>query len=217
MNENKYRSINPSDYDLLLQLDKKVYPTNSPVTGEVLDRWYQYNPEFGIVFKNNTGMCIVIPLNKTGWMQFVNGYLSENEISEEHIFNNMKHSEIFLHIYHVEKLETDTSGFYKSSLIALNALVEKQRETNKTLKVSGFSGLCVTNSGISLFKNKLECSELYYKSKEYILLKDDQLYVFDSGGESAIESKALEGFEVVNRCQLLASTPDRNDVVWSFF
>ncbi|MFH1325245.1 MAG: hypothetical protein ABIH49_00545 [archaeon] len=112
------RAINRKDYDKLLELDRKVYPTPNPVTPRILDSWFQKNPEFGIIFEENnkiTGMCIVIPLNKIGWEKLINGELAESELSKETIFDNSRDKEIGIHIYHIEKFFEERE-FYKKHL-----------------------------------------------------------------------------------------------------
>ncbi len=46
-------AITKEDYPTLMELDKKVYPTDDPVTPEIFDQWFANNPEFGIIFKES--------------------------------------------------------------------------------------------------------------------------------------------------------------------
>ena len=85
----KVRAIQEEDFRLILDSDKKVYPTNSPVTSEIIKSWYLRNPEFGMIFEDKNGvvgMFIVIPLNKTGWEQLINGKLKESDMNSDKIF-----------------------------------------------------------------------------------------------------------------------------------
>jgi hypothetical protein len=96
-NNKNLRPINSNDYKILLELDKKVYPTDTPVTHEILDSWYLNNPEFGIVFEDTSGlngMCIAIPLTRDGWSRLVSGELTESDLGSDTIFYNMRDSEL---------------------------------------------------------------------------------------------------------------------------
>jgi hypothetical protein len=53
--------------DRLRESDYEIYPSDKPVTREVLDQWYLNDPDFGIVFRENgeiKGANITIPLNR---------------------------------------------------------------------------------------------------------------------------------------------------------
>lgn len=113
-----YRPIIQRDYPKLLELDRKVYPTNNPVTPKVLDKWFQNNPEFGMIFENSKGlygMCIAIPLNKRGWNNLVSGKLAEADLDSKTIFDNSRDQELGVHIFHLEKFG-NSSKFYLESL-----------------------------------------------------------------------------------------------------
>lgn len=211
------RSIEEKDYDFLLELDKKVYPTDSPVTPEILNEWYQRNNEFGILFEENEiqGMCIVIPLNKNGWERLTKGELLESELSSETIFDNSRDKEIGLHIYHIEKF-TDKKRFYQNCLAELNKRVCSLQETNKDLQIIGFSGLCVTSQGIGLFYNKFNCREREFINSEHILRKDDQLEIFDTESNSDLQNKLEAGYEYLNRCKMLVLYPSEPSIVWRY-
>ena len=84
-------TITKEDYPLLMELDKKVYPTDDPVTSETFNQWFKNNPEFGIVLKDKgetLGNAIIIPLNKKGWEGLTSGKLLESELNSEYIFDN---------------------------------------------------------------------------------------------------------------------------------
>ena len=99
------RPIKKEDYELLLELDRKVYPTDDPVTPNILDNWFAKNPEFGMIYENEgiDAISIVIPLNKKGWDGLTSGDLSEADMKDDLIYDGKNN--IYLHVYHIEKLK----------------------------------------------------------------------------------------------------------------
>ncbi len=215
----KFRSISKKDYELLLKLDKKVYPTDNPVTSEILSNWYKKNPEFGMIFENDkgelVGMCITIPLNKNGWNKLISGKLSEADLNSKTLFDNSRDKEIGLHIYHIERL-SGKKDFYKDSLNGLNEVIQNLRKVNKELTIIGFSGLCVTPSGIGLFYNKFNCKERKFVNQEHIFRKEGKLNIFKSNSYSQFSNILKEGYEYVNMCKMLVLYPDEFSPVWNY-
>ena len=213
----KFRSIIKKDYPFLLELDKKVYPTDSPVNKNILGKWFKNNPEFGLVFEDDgkiKGMCIAIPLNKNGWVKLIDGELAESDLGNESIFDNSRDREIGVHIYHIEKFSKN-KGFYLNSLEGLNYIISKLRANNPYLRVIGFSGLCATVEGAGLFYNKLNCRERKFVSSEYILNKNGKLKLYNLSSSYGLKKKIDEGYEVITRCKMLVVYPDEPSVVWS--
>lgn len=211
------RPITQKDYELLLSLDKKVYPTDSPVTSEILDNWSKKNPEFGIVFEEDEktkGLCIVIPLNKKGWEKLTKGELLESGLDAETIFDINRDKEIGLHTYHIENLG-ERKGIWKDSLKAINSILESLRKKSE-LKVIGFSGLCVTSQGIGLFYNKFNCREREFLNSEHILRKENSLEIFDTKDKQELLDKLSKDYEYVNRCKMLLVYPDEASLVWNY-
>jgi len=214
----KFRPITQKDYAKVLELDKKVYPTDNPVTSEIIQQWYQRNPEFGIVFENRgkiNGMCIAIPLNKKGWKKLINGKLAEGELNSKTIFDNSRDKEIGIHIYHIEKFD-DTREFHKESLTNINFIINKLRETNPKLKIIGFSALAVTSCGIGLFYNKFNCRERKFINDEHILRINNKLETFKTNSQKELEDKLNQGYEYLNRCKMLVLYPNEPSVVWNY-
>lgn len=215
----KFRSIIEKDYELLLELDKKVYPTDNPVTSEILSNWYRNNPEFGMIFEDESGkiqgVCVIIPLNKKGWNKLINGKLSESDLNPKTIFDNRRDKEIGLHIYHIERF-SEKKDFYKYSLSGLNEIIQNLRKINKELAIIGFSGLCVTPSGIGLFYNKFNCNERKFINQEYIFRKDGKLRIFKIDSSLQFSNKLKEGYEYVNRCKMLVLYPGESSLIWDY-
>lgn len=215
----KYRPITKEDYSKLLELDKKVYPTNNPVTPNILDNWYAKNPEFGMIFENDKGklegMCITIPLNKKGWKKLTKGKLAEADLNSKTIFDNSKDDEVGLHIYHIEKFPKEKE-FYKEALKGLNSIIGNLRKTNPKLKIAGFSGLCVTSAGIGLFYNKFNCRERKFINSEHMISKKGKLEIFDTKSKEELFNKIKEGYNYINRCKMLILKSDEPSIVWNY-
>ena len=204
------------DYDWLLTADKKLYPTDRPVTLESLGQWYQRNPEFAFFCGGRDGVCASIPLSRKGWEKLVAGAVAESELESAHIFDNTRDQAIAIHVYHIERDPQSKSGFYLHALEKLGRVVEELKTTNPHLAVCGFSGFCVTNQSIGLFKNRLSCRESRLVSTEHIMRKNAQLFVFDLQSDIALTAKISEGYELMNRCQMLVTSPGDESIVWRF-
>jgi len=153
--EIRVRSILPKDYSFVLSLDSSIFPISNPVTKEALALWYQYNPEFGMIYEdccsNRVVACaLTIPLEKSGWLNLIEGQLEESKVEGHHIFNpNKKPNSVGLHIYHVEVLDSRIRQFYTRFLTDINAALAKLRES---IHVIGLSAYCVTEAGNGLFE-----------------------------------------------------------------
>lgn len=208
------RPITSNDYGLILQQDKAVYPTDSPVTKEVIQTWYAKNPEFGMIFEEDgkiVGDFIVVPLNKEGWEKLINGELAE-AYCKDYIFDNSKDKEIGLHGYHMEKL-TDMKEFYKIAFKALGKIINNLKMKNPELKVIGFSGLAVTPEGIGLCENKLNCKERDYISNENIMEKNSKKIVVKT---DEVENGKKQGYNYLNRCKMLVAYPNEKSIIWEY-
>lgn len=215
----KTRILTEKDYELILEMDKKVYPTSSPVTKEIIKSWYIKNPEFGVVFEENNkiaGVLIAIPLNKQSWKKLINGTLKESEMSKKTIFDNSQDRELGIHIYHIEKLDTNLKEFYKISLNYLASLLDNLKKKNNNLKLIGFSGLCVTSEGINLFEKKFKCKERDFVVQEHILEKDGKRIVLETNSKEVIQNKIDEGYNFITKCKMLVLYPEEKSIVWDY-
>jgi len=192
-----FRQISRKDFSKILKLDKKVYPTQKPVTEEILSNWYSRNPEFGLVLEkggNIVGYLVAIPLNKESWEELIFGNLAEAEMEDEHIFNSKKDKQIYVHIYHVEKFIQDK----KITRLMLEEMMQKTK-----FKIGGMSAYCVTPVGINLFE-KLGFKEGKFISKEHIMEKGKKLFVFELNPEQ-LKQKTEGGYSLITRCKMLVA------------
>lgn len=210
-----YRSIKERDYPTLFRLDRAVYPTTSPVTAEVVNEWYRWNREFGIVFPGEepeviNGLFILIPLSKLGWEKLISGELTEAQMSGEMIFNPQKDDSLGLHNYHIENF-TEQKGFYKEALSALGTTV---KTLTPKVKLLGFSAYAVTEAGVGLHEGKLKMHERSFVSDEYVIKEDGKLRVSRLSPDEA-ERLESTGAKLL-RCKMLITTPDEESEVWKF-
>ncbi len=213
----KIRKIEEKDFELILETDKKLYPTDSPVTKETIRSWYIKNPEFGMIFEKDLsliGNCIIIPLNKNGWKGLIEGKLKESDLTERYIFANSRDKEICFHIYHIEKFSEEIREFYKIVLSEIASILNNLRKSNESLKIGGFSGLCVTSEGIGLFEDKLNCHERGLIVDEHILEKNGKRIVANSTQES--KEKKKQGYTYLNRCKMLVVYPKEQSIIWHY-
>jgi hypothetical protein len=210
------RKITNKDYNLILELDKKVYPTKYPVTDSVISSWYINNPEFGMIYGDEgkiAGVCIIIPLNKDGWGKLISGELSESGMDNKTIFDNKRDKELGIHIYHIEKFDAKLKNFHRIVLKDLSNIINNLKKSNRELKVVGFSAMCVTKQGIDLFRKKFSCKEGDFVNTENVFEKDGRLFVFD---EKEVNQKIKQGYIHKNRCEMLVLYPDEKSIVWDY-
>jgi hypothetical protein len=200
----KVRPVAAKDYKLILELDKKVYPTQNPVTARILNNWYKENPEFCLVYTENNkivGLCVALPLNTQGWTNLVEGKIAEAELSPKTIFNDKRDREIGIHLYHIEKLDKSIKNFHNICFRDIEKLINSLKIDNKSLKIIGFSSLCVTKDGLRLFSDILNYKESKFKSTEYILEKGSKKILVTT--KEDMYKKLKHGYELITRCQML--------------
>jgi deoxyhypusine synthase len=210
------RAIEPKDFKLILETDKRIYPTSSPVTEATIQSWYIRNPEFGMIFEKNkkiSGILIIIPLNKQSWLKLINGELKESEMTSKTIFDNSKDKEIGLHAYHIEKLDKKINEFYKIAFEKLKEKIENLKQQNPNLKINEISALSVTTEGIGLAEH-LGLAEKEFIIDEHILKKDGKNFVAETKKEA--DEKIKQGYAYKNRCKMLSVTPQEKSLVWDY-
>lgn len=200
-------------------MDKKVYPTKSPVTSENLAAWYSRNPEFGRVCEEDgkvAGMYVAIPLNHDSWDKFVFGEnLSESDLKGEMIFDNSEDHSLGIHIYHIERF-FEEKRFYQKAFADLGEIFKKLSQANPKLKLAGLSALCVTPAGIGLFE-KLGFESVQKNNPEKMFFKDKNVRVVTNDSEQEIAVK--DGYQFRNFCQMMAVSSEDSPKaeVWKYF
>ena len=213
------RAITSTDYATLLDLDKYIYPTDNPVTLELLNTWFSELPQFGIMLENGDelyGMCIAIPLNKKGWDGLISGEIAEADLDESTLFKPGRDSQLGIHIYHIEKLMQTAEPIYVESLRGLQQNISDLHSSGYDFSLAGFSALCVTAQGIGLFSNKLNCRERDYINPEHILRNSQGLKIVELESQGELSMLLKNGCDYVNRCKMLVTYPQEPSLVWEY-
>ena len=221
------RKIEKSDYDLILQLDSKVYPVSpeNKINSLIIDNWYNKYPEYGMIYvdaknkSNIVAMCIIIPMEYETWEKLIKGECFENNINIKWDTNNNK---IGVHLYHIEVLNRNIVGkeFYKTMLKDLNKIAKKYNHN-----IIGLSGYCVTVKGNRLFQEILKCENADNLNKDKnkkseFIIKDNNnnLKIIELPYDTDINK--INGY--VSKCNMLytkynENNNDRNDSpVWNY-
>ena len=175
------RKIEKNDYNLILELDAKVYPViENKINNKIIDSWLNKYPKYGMIYTDNknkvVAMSIAIPIPIDIWYKLIKGEYSENTLNIEW---KEKNNIIGIHIYHIEVLNRDYvgKGFYKRMLKDLGDIANFYSH-----KVEGLSGYCVTPNGNGLFQQCLKCKN----ADEMTKAKTSEFIVENSNGEIKI-------------------------------
>ena len=201
------RKIEKSDYDLILQLDSKVYPVSpeNKINSSIIDNWYNKYPEYGMIYvdkknkSNIVALSIIIPLEYKTWEKLIKGECFENNINVKWDTNDNK---IGVHLYHIEVLNRNIVGkeFYKTMLKDLNKIAKKYNHN-----IIGLSGYCVTVKGNRLFKEILKCKNAddlnqdKSKKSEFIIKDKNDIKIIELPYDTDI--KKINGY--VSKCNML--------------
>ena len=220
------RKIEKSDYDLILNLDSKVYPVSpeNKINSSIIDNWYNKYPEYGMIYidkkneSNIVALSIIIPLKYKIWEKLIKGECFENNISIKWDSNDNK---IGVHIYHIEVLNRNIVGkeFYKIMLRDLNIIAKKYNHN-----IIGLSGYCVTVKGNRLFKEILKCKNAddlnqdKNKKSEFIIKDNNDIKIIELPYDTDINK--INGY--VSKCNMLYTKRNENNdkkystPVWNF-
>ena len=214
------RKIEQSDYDLILNLDSKVYPVSSEnkINSSIIDNWYNKYPEYGMIYvdkknkSNIVALSIIIPLEYKTWEKLIKGECFENNINIKWDSND---NNIGVHLYHIEVLNRNIVGkeFYKTMLKDLNIIAKKYNHN-----IIGLSGYCVTVKGNRLFKEILKCKNAddlnqdKSKKSEFIIKDKNDLKIIELPYDTDI--KKINGY-VSKRNMLYIKRNENNNKMYS--
>ena len=209
------RKIEQSDYDLILNLDSKVYPVSpeNKINSSIIDNWYNKYPEYGMIYvdkknkSNIVALSIIIPLEYKTWEKLIKGECFENNINIKWDSND---NNIGVHLYHIEVLNRNIVGkeFYKTMLKDLNIITKKYNHN-----IIGLSGYCVTVKGNRLFKEILKCKNAddlnqdKSKKSEFIIKDKNDLKIIELPYDTDI--KKINGY--VSKCNMLYIKRNENN------
>ena len=214
------RKIEQSDYDLILNLDSKVYPVSpeNKINSSIIDNWYNKYPEYGMIYvdkknkSNIVALSIIIPLEYKTWEKLIKGECFENNINIKWDSND---NNIGVHLYHIEVLNRNIVGkeFYKTMLKDLNIIAKKYNHN-----IIGLSGYCVTVKGNRLFKEILKCKNAddlnqdKSKKSEFIIKDKNDIKIIELPYDTDI--KKINGY--VSKCNMLYIKRNENiDKIYS--
>ena len=209
------RKIEQSDYDLILNLDSKVYPVSpeNKINSSIIDNWYNKYPEYGMIYvdkknkSNIVALSIIIPLEYKTWEKLIKGECFENNINIKWDSND---NNIGVHLYHIEVLNRNIVGkeFYKTMLKDLNIIAKKYNHN-----IIGLSGYCVTVKGNRLFKEILKCKNAddlnqdKSKKSEFIIKDKNDIKIIELPYDTDI--KKINGY--VSKCNMLYIKRNENN------
>ena len=211
----RLRKIEQSDYDLILNLDSKVYPVSpeNKINSSIIDNWYNKYPEYGMIYvdkknkSNIVALSIIIPLEYKTWEKLIKGECFENNINIKWDSND---NNIGVHLYHIEVLNRNIVGkeFYKTMLKDLNIIAKKYNHN-----IIGLSGYCVTVKGNRLFKEILKCKNAddlnqdKSKKSEFIIKDKNDIKIIELPYDTDI--KKINGY--VSKCNMLYIKRNENN------
>mmetsp|Transcript_9429 Transcript_9429/g.26270 ORF Transcript_9429/g.26270 Transcript_9429/m.26270 type:complete len:219 (-) Transcript_9429:170-826(-) len=206
-----------SDVDLFRKLDHQVYPTQTPVTSDVMNSWYCRHPEFALIYEEDckiVAVCLMIALTGDGWRKLSQGEMTEAEIGPASVYDASRgDEEIGLHFYHVEKLDERFHHCCERSLADLGMLLAALEGSPR---LAGLSALAVSPGGLWLFGHKMNFRERSFVVDEHMLTCGDSLEVFACCAWNDLQKKLAEGYEYRNRCQMLVLLPGEPSVAWQY-
>ena len=224
------RQIEKDDYNLILELDAKVYPvTENKINNEIIDSWLNKFPKYGKIYTDNNNkivaMSIAIPIPIDIWYKLIKGEYSENTLNIEW---NEKNNIIGIHIYHIEVLNREYvgKGFYKRMLKDLGNIANSYNH-----QIEGLSGYCVTPEGNGLFQKCLKCKNAdemnKSKTSEFIVENNSgQIKIVNCPCDTDVNKPYLDNsiqppqeYKFVSKCNMLY-TIKKNDInvskVWEY-
>jgi hypothetical protein len=243
----RLRDIKQEDFPTLIYLEEYIFPTGA-CTPDRLSSIYLSEPhraQFGMIYDNTengklAAMCAILALNLQGYEKLLHGKCRELELDPVNDFFTLPPSdkmktfnfEISLHVYHIDKLDPNISGFFRTMLRDLSKIIENLRiqiktmyDSASTLTVHSFSAYSVTKAGVALFEKTLGCVEQQeFPGCEHLLFRkkteseETEWLLIETNRNEDAESvaKRHETWTYSNKCKFLATYPTsmHHSIVW---
>ena len=164
-------------------------------------------------------VAVFVPLNARGWSGLSSGLLVEGELDGETLFDPARDKELGLHCYHMHRFSPLLQGFSKMAFTELrrrmDSIALKYANNNlssglnapesfssglNSLRLVGFSGLCVSVTGQALFA-RLGCEEKSaFRSSEHVVRRKEgsELEVVDIDPDMDVQEYRDRVSEAVN-------------------
>lgn len=214
------RSLTTNDCADVLRSDEAIYPCQSPLTKEIMSKWYVRNPDFGLIFSEGSermGILACVPLKLSSWKELLSGLFRESQLHEGLTFDLKRDKTFALHIYHIERFSTRIRQFHRIAFTELGTRLARLSTATGWPTVAGFSALCTTPEGIQLFSRELGFKETGYVSKEHVVRHSNGQIEIRTGEENAVRNGLSDGLEYVCRCQFLVLRPEDGSELWTMF
>lgn len=217
----KYRAIEKKDFKLIIKAETDVYPTETPLTEDILSDWYLNSEkikEFGMIYEdenqNIIGFALILPYKLSSFQKVCNGKLTELDSKSEDFISKksiLSDPYVGLHVYHIHKYQK-VNDFWKIVFQGLGKIQEKFK-----LFVFGVSSLAVSYSGINLFGNILNFYEnTSFINEQHLMEKDGTLLLKDFSNFEKIAEMMKEGWKYKTRCKFLVCYSYQISPIWYF-
>jgi len=222
----KLRQLNLQELGKILERDHEVYPTARPVSLQTVAKWFEKYPQFAFGYEVNgqlVATCLNIPMSPQSWEKLLRNEIEEADIDHEHLFDPEPHSQIAIHIYHIEAINKSlvTGPLYERVFSDLGMICRNFNSTSDfRLLIAGISALATSLEGIGLFFNKLNFrpSETF-KTNEFVVKtqQDGKVKVVEASNlPELIELCQREGLNFRNQPKMLICTPADVSLIWHF-
>ncbi|OQS05626.1 hypothetical protein THRCLA_02278 [Thraustotheca clavata] len=204
------RPIEARDFDAIIASDKEMYPTDNPLTAQIMAKWFTHYPEFGMIY-DGFGCCIIVPVTKSTWEAYIKQEIDESQLANG-IFDGTStiDSKIGLHLYHIEKSQAWTRQFDRMANIVLADIrtilynINQRRATQlilKPLDVIGFSALAASDAGFNMAKKVFRMVPLYDAQEIlYHNIKTQELAIFTTKNQP----KSSNEWQIQGEVRLMA-------------
>ena len=137
----------------ILNNDFSLYPTDSPVTREIIIEWLRYYPQCAATWQDKENdeewaNVVLVPLSEKGWQRILHSRpFRESDLYGDLLFRPQIDDKVAFHIYHVEKNRISAERSFRLH-VNLCQYVNDFLIPTVNVSVLGFSAYCVTNDGI---------------------------------------------------------------------
>lgn len=217
----KLRQIQEKDFPLIIKSETDVYPTETPLTIQILTDWYLKEDkfsDFGMIYedeKNNIlGFALFLPYKLNSFQKLCCGALSELESTSEDFISKksvLQDPYVGIHVYHIHKYKK-INNFWQKVFKDLGKIQLKYN-----LKIFGVSSLAVSYSGINLFGNILNFYEnSSFINEQHLMEKNGSLELLEIKDFEKIRELMKNGYRYKTRCKFLVSYSYQISPIWYY-
>lgn len=220
----KARVVAPKDFKLIAQREARAFPSESDDHGhiDIYKEWFDKKRNSSFVFEESDkvkGLLATIPVSKKGWDYIHNLHhddLDEYKLTDDKLFNCSRDKQIGIHVYMIEKFDSNISNFTKVAYLELFKLLKNKFSISKN-ELLGISGYSVSPSAIHVAINVLGRVEVKPVSSAMFFNSDGKLVVKKVRNQKDFDRLLVEGCVFRNNCRLTSLTPKNPSIVWQWF